>query len=250
MLLPFLLPILISVTLWPPAQTSIWAKSPRGAWDYHTTEGFQINTLKATAYAQSHLINIADSICSGKWWEVMSLVLGKCILFMRFTILTAVCSEGQFCTVVSGPSLQPIEHGQQKRIFTLPRNSFSTHVVSSSCAKQQANTDFMRVWRYQPLWQTLNLTAVLYCLREQVPPTPHSTRNNWSDLLAALLHYCHPMEEGPGPGQFFHGKVRDRPGTGGKLCLTADFHSKYSQEGGDLQNPQLQFLSEHNGSIS
>lgn len=139
MLFPFLLPILISVTLWPPAQTSIWAKSPRGAWDYCTTEGFQINTLKATAYAQSHLINIADSICSGKWWEVMSLVLGKCILFMQFTILTAVCSEGQFCMVVSGPSLQPIEHGQQKRVFTLPRSSFSTPVVSSSCAKQQTN---------------------------------------------------------------------------------------------------------------
>lgn len=68
MLFAFLLPILVSVTPWPPAQTSIWAKSPRGARDYRTTEGFKINTLKSDC-----LCTVPPNKYSRQYlfWEVM-----------------------------------------------------------------------------------------------------------------------------------------------------------------------------------
>jgi len=124
----------------------------------------------------------------------MSLVLGKCILFMQFMILTAVCSEGQFCTVVSGPSLQPIDTWTTEEGFHPARKkTFYTGGIIHLCkAANQHRFHAHLETSAQPLWQALNLKVLLYCLRQWVPLTPQSTRNHWADLLAALKHRLLP----------------------------------------------------------
>lgn len=124
----------------------------------------------------------------------MSLVLGKCILFMQFMILTAVCSEGQFCTVVSGPSLQPIDTWTTEEGFHPARKkTFYTGGIIHLCKAANQHRFYAHLeTSAQPLWQALSLKVLLYCLRQWVPPTPQSTRNHWADLLAALKHRLLP----------------------------------------------------------